>query len=239
MTISTKTTIKSYFETGDFPSQSNFSDFIDSCIFGAETSAQAIATLNVTTMLSAAAGNIASLTATNAIINNTATIIGLLSASGGINTTIVSAATAAITSLTTTTQATTDSSTNAATTAYVQNNINYFVGQFTYDVSTASGTQAITGLGFKPKSLVMFSSIAGQALTASWGMATQGGRVMLLQDSNGNFQSLNTGMIYLNPSASNTATGNLSSFDSGGFTIAWTKSGTPTGTATIMYLALM
>ena len=42
MTISNKTTIKTYFETGDFPSQQNFSDFIDSCIFTAETSAQAI-----------------------------------------------------------------------------------------------------------------------------------------------------------------------------------------------------
>lgn len=43
MTISTKTTIKTFFETGDFPTQSNFSDFIDSCVFAAETSAQSLA----------------------------------------------------------------------------------------------------------------------------------------------------------------------------------------------------
>lgn len=42
MTVSNKTTIKAFFETGDFPSQSNFSDFIDSTLFLAETSAQAI-----------------------------------------------------------------------------------------------------------------------------------------------------------------------------------------------------
>lgn len=33
MTLSNKTTIKTYFQTGDFPSQSNFADFIDSCVF--------------------------------------------------------------------------------------------------------------------------------------------------------------------------------------------------------------
>lgn len=42
MTISTKTTIKTFFETGDKPTQSQFSDFIDSCLFLAETSSQSI-----------------------------------------------------------------------------------------------------------------------------------------------------------------------------------------------------
>lgn len=45
MTLSTKTTIKTYFQTGDFPSQGNFSDFIDSCVFqkvSAQATAQAI-----------------------------------------------------------------------------------------------------------------------------------------------------------------------------------------------------
>lgn len=42
MTISTKTTIKTFFQTGDFPSASNFSDFIDSALFLAETTAQTI-----------------------------------------------------------------------------------------------------------------------------------------------------------------------------------------------------
>lgn len=40
MTISTRATIKAFFETGDKPTQSNFSDFIDSAAFLAEVSAQ-------------------------------------------------------------------------------------------------------------------------------------------------------------------------------------------------------
>ena len=40
MTATTKTTIKTYFQTGDKPTQSQFEDFIDSCAFLAETSSQ-------------------------------------------------------------------------------------------------------------------------------------------------------------------------------------------------------
>lgn len=42
MTISTKTTLKTYFETNDKPSQSQFADFIDSCLNLAETSSQTV-----------------------------------------------------------------------------------------------------------------------------------------------------------------------------------------------------
>ena len=42
MTIITKTSAKALFEQGDFPSQQNFADFIDSTLFLAEVSSQAI-----------------------------------------------------------------------------------------------------------------------------------------------------------------------------------------------------
>lgn len=42
MTIATKTTIKTYFETGDFPTQSNFTDLIDSFLGLGETASQTI-----------------------------------------------------------------------------------------------------------------------------------------------------------------------------------------------------
>lgn len=42
MTTATKTTIKTYFETGDTPSQQNFTDFIDSCFFIADNTTQAV-----------------------------------------------------------------------------------------------------------------------------------------------------------------------------------------------------
>lgn len=42
MTAATKTTIKTYFETNDTPTQSQFSDFIDSCLFIANDTSQIV-----------------------------------------------------------------------------------------------------------------------------------------------------------------------------------------------------
>lgn len=42
MTISTKTTLKTYFELNDRPSQAQFADFIDSCLNLAEASSQTV-----------------------------------------------------------------------------------------------------------------------------------------------------------------------------------------------------
>lgn len=47
MTAATKATIKSYFQTGDKPTQSNFTDFIDSCLFPADTTSTQIVSANV------------------------------------------------------------------------------------------------------------------------------------------------------------------------------------------------
>lgn len=63
MTAITKTSAKAYFVTGAFPTQSNFADMIDSYLGLAETSAQALPTLNITTKLSAAAANITTISA--------------------------------------------------------------------------------------------------------------------------------------------------------------------------------
>lgn len=61
MTISTKTVVKTYFETGDFPTQSNFTDLIDSFLGLGETASQTIqgpivvsgqATMRTTTIVS-------------------------------------------------------------------------------------------------------------------------------------------------------------------------------------------
>lgn len=65
MTAITKTSAKAYFQTGLYPTQSQFGDMIDSYLGLAESSAQAIATLNVTTKLSALAANITTVSATN------------------------------------------------------------------------------------------------------------------------------------------------------------------------------
>lgn len=89
MTASTRTTIKAFFETGDKPTQSNFSDFIDSCAFLAETSAQVFSgSIGVSATISANKGEFTTVSAGTATFNNFS--ISILSATA-VNTSTVSA----------------------------------------------------------------------------------------------------------------------------------------------------
>jgi hypothetical protein len=64
MTAANRTTIKSYFQTGDKPNEGQFSDFIDSCAFLAETSAQVFSgSIGVSATLSANRGEFATVSA--------------------------------------------------------------------------------------------------------------------------------------------------------------------------------
>ena len=113
------------------------------------------------------------------------------------------------------------------------------VDTFTYDLSTASGSQAITGVGFVPKSLVIFAFVDGAAGRASWGLTDGTTSVNLADNETVTDDQLTGGSALVNiiVSAGNTATAALTSFDTDGFTLAWTKTGTPTGTATLQFLA--
>lgn len=111
-------------------------------------------------------------------------------------------------------------------------------GSFTRDISLASGSQSVTGVGFKPRAIlflmnknvtyVMGVGIAGGAGTGgtlfdnsvnvahTYGTA---GNPLYIRDSGGNY------------------IGDIASYDSDGFTISWTKTGSSTGIVDIYYLA--
>lgn len=112
------------------------------------------------------------------------------------------------------------------------------VGSFTRDTSTASGSQAITGVGFRPKAVVFLAS-QGAAKEMSVGFSDGSSHLSIFQQSTaGNF-SANAAAITLDETTGSAAyTGVINSLDSDGFTIGWTRSGTPTGTATVYYMAL-
>jgi homoserine acetyltransferase len=57
-------------------------------------------------------------------------------------------------------------------------------------------------------------------------------------NSAGTYNNTGTNCILLLTAASQAATASLTSMDADGFTITWAKSGTPTGTATVRFLAL-
>lgn len=116
---------------------------------------------------------------------------------------------------------------------------NVAIGSFTRDVSLTAD-QAVTGVGFKPK-LVIFvgsvnasnkSCIGASNVTANGCMFTPAAGVA------GNYSTATTACIAAVTDSSNNNLGVLLSLDSDGFTIDWTKTGTPTGTLTCFWIAL-
>lgn len=113
------------------------------------------------------------------------------------------------------------------------------VGSFTRDTSTASGTQAVTGVGFQPKAIIFLASVS-TSTRQSAGFSDGSGEGSLY-----NAYGLTVGAwnpvglaIRMLTNGSDIYDGAVSALGSDGFTITWTKSGSPTGTATIYYLAL-
>lgn len=106
----------------------------------------------------------------------------------------------------------------------------------TRDAATASGNVAYTGVGFKPTAVV-FLSIVDSTTRMSVGIddATSSFGVPFLGT---NFGESATNAIYQYVSAGNTHVGEIATMDADGFTITWTKAGTPTGVFTVYYLAI-
>ena len=117
----------------------------------------------------------------------------------------------------------------------------YFVGQFTRDTSTATGTQAVTGVGFTPKAVFFLSAQDGAAGEMSVGY-DDGTSSQAVRDDNGELTDTWTGSasfsINDNQSTGNVYTGEITTLGTDGFTITWTRTGTPTGTLSVNYLAM-
>ena len=114
------------------------------------------------------------------------------------------------------------------------------VGSFTRDTEDASGDQAVTGVGFTPKAL-LFIGGQNQSVEVAWGWAdanTEFG----LYDRNGNvadtYGTSTTRWGTFVQTGSLEYQGSVKSMDVDGFTIAWVRSGTPSGVLTLSYLAL-
>ena len=117
----------------------------------------------------------------------------------------------------------------------------YYVGSFTRDMTAASGSVGYTGVGFKPKAIIFLSGAAGGSTWGSVGF-TDGTTDAVWY--NNHASSADSWVINAtNNINATTATGAsqvtaISSLDSDGFTLSWTKTGSPTGTATVVYIAI-
>lgn len=112
-----------------------------------------------------------------------------------------------------------------------------FVGSFTRDMTAVSGSQSITGIGFKPKSLLLIGAVALDnfvSISISDGTNSKN----IFRNPSALTWSNNSTFIvdFVTAGASQEAT--LTSLDTDGFTINWTKNGSPpAGTATIQFMA--
>lgn len=114
------------------------------------------------------------------------------------------------------------------------------VGSFQRDQATASGTQAVTGVGFSPKAVIFFAAQADAVGKMSVGLDDGATPVQIADRNNigaGTWSALDPVSINIFESGSNIYSGKIQSLDADGFTITWTRTGSPTGTLTIHYLA--
>lgn len=103
---------------------------------------------------------------------------------------------------------------------------------FTRVLSLASGAQSVTGVGFKPRLIVWQTALVGGGSFSSIGQSdgvTNSG----VEDYQTGSQALVTYAGLQRDATANYQQFALTSFDVDGFTIAWTKFGTPTATATV------
>jgi hypothetical protein len=109
------------------------------------------------------------------------------------------------------------------------------MGTFTRDTATASGDVSYTGVGFTPAAIFFdgnhsYGMFVGRDDGTNHASSIVYGTTPLY--SGGTSGSI---LIY---DGTNQYDGYIKSFDSDGFTITWVKTVSPTGTATIRYLAI-
>ena len=114
----------------------------------------------------------------------------------------------------------------------------YKISSFTRVLSVASGNQSITGIGFKPRLILFQTGISGGSTWMSVGQSD--GVINTCQEwalnaggTLGAFAQTTAGIQRDDAAGANYQSFVVTSFDADGFTLTWTKVGTPTLTAQI------
>ena len=108
------------------------------------------------------------------------------------------------------------------------------IGSFTRDTTAASGDVAYTGAGFKPAALIFFAGYSTEAVSVGLSDVTIDACIIARTGRLSSAVAFYCGNT--DGSASQTAV--VKSLDADGFTLTYTKTGSPSGTETIYYLAI-
>jgi len=117
--------------------------------------------------------------------------------------------------------------------------VGIMIGTFTRDVTAAPEVIGYTGVGFKPSNIIFLAGIEATA-AASWGFDNGTARTVILDrhyDGADTYGKNSTYSIYLLSATAAYQRGYVSAFGADGFDITWQKDGSPTGVATITYMA--
>jgi len=113
------------------------------------------------------------------------------------------------------------------------------VGTFTRDMSAATGNVAYTGVGFKPSLIIFTSQVDGAnaslALAFTPGSSNTYG-VSIIQNAGGAV-NYKVDALAIQPVNGQLQQAYILSMDNDGFTLSWTKYNSPSGTATVRYIA--
>jgi len=115
------------------------------------------------------------------------------------------------------------------------------VGSFTRDLTLPAGNQVITGVGFAPKAIIILTvrNLAVGELSIGFGDGSTIGAIRDQYNHTANTWYSDTSFVlYEAKTPETTSNFSISVLGTDGFTLAWTKDGSPSGTATINYLAL-
>lgn len=99
----------------------------------------------------------------------------------------------------------------------------------TRDMTAGSGDVAYTGVGFKP-SLIIFQGAVDASQVAGWGVVDAASKHHVSYDNLGNYYQAGPGWAFIIIGGSMYQGATLKTFDADGFTLTWTKSGSPSGT---------
>lgn len=115
------------------------------------------------------------------------------------------------------------------------------VGTFIRDMTLASGTQTISGLGITPKAVICHAANSASAGNASFGFSSSAANQVQIDDHQNvanEWSHLLTEAIAIEQGGANRYDGAIGNFQSGSFDVVWTRNGAPTGTMRVVFIAI-
>lgn len=117
-------------------------------------------------------------------------------------------------------------------------NSRFKAGVITRDLTLATGDVSYTGVGFTPKAIIFFAAFAAVDW-ASWGFSDGSSHISVDREADAKFYPNTPNFAFtVGSGAGAYQKAIVKTFDADGFTLTWTKVNSPTGTGTVMYLAL-